>query len=259
MIVLFIVLKPFVISDYEKAKSADFLYSLSNNNYDLKYLKTWLSYIVINYWDWTLLVLTTIPVMIIRRKYMLLFGYLVFLLGLIMMVNVSSYGFDLSRYKEQVNFSLMFISGFTFIYSVSLLNPSFFKYILLTLISFIFIFRFYSIWDTGKQFTNRLDEMKEIIDLSQEREGTKFVVNQEELIYDANWSYPIESLIFSSIHNKKCVSIIIDDDYYFSNNNETIKPSEYMFRRWEIYDLSLLNANYFNLHHSEYVRIEIEK
>ena len=131
MIVLFIVLKPFVISDYEKAKSADFLYSLSNNNYDLKYLKTWLSYIVINYWDWTLLVLTTIPVMIIRRKYMLLFGYLVFLLGLIMMVNVSSYGFDLSRYKEQVNFSLMFISGFTFIYSVSLLNPSFFKYIFL--------------------------------------------------------------------------------------------------------------------------------
>ncbi|RYM33988.1 hypothetical protein ERX46_08460 [Brumimicrobium glaciale] len=259
MIVLFIVLKPFVISDYEKAKSADFLSSLSNNVYDFKYLKSWLSYIAINYWDWALLVFSTITVMILKRKYMLLLGYTLFLIGLIIMVNVSSYGFGLSRYKEQVNFSLMFISGFTFVYCISLFSTNFYKYTLLGLISVVFMFRFYSIWDTGKQFTYRLDEMKNIIDISQERDGTKFIVNQEKLMYDANWSYPVESLIFSSIHNEKCVSIVIDDDYYFSNNNNIIKPTEYMFRRWEIYDLSNLNANYFNLDESEYTRIEIRE
>lgn len=257
MIVLFILLKPLVISEYEKAKSADFLYNLTNNNYDFKYFKSWLAYIAANYWDWAILAFVTALIMLIKKKYLILLGYLISLLGLIFMVNISSYGFDLSRYKEQINFSLMFLSGFTFVYSIGLLHPNFFKYTLLALISFVFIFRIHSIWEGGKQFTYRLDEMKKIIDIAQEREGTKFVVNQDDLIYDANWSYPVESLIFSSIHNKKCVSIVIDDDYYFSENNEKIKPSEYIFRRWEIYDLSRLNAKYFKLVQSEYSRIEI--
>lgn len=132
------------------------------------------------------------------------------------------------------------------------------KYSFLSLISIVFLFRIQSIWEGGKQFTYRLDEMKEIIDLTQDKKGTKFVVDQDNLIYDANWSYPVESLIFSSIHNEKCVSIITDDDYYFSENNEKILPSEYMFRRWEIYDLSNLNSNYFKLDDSEFSRVEIE-
>ncbi|PWH85233.1 hypothetical protein [Brumimicrobium oceani] len=258
LIVLFVLLKPLVISEYEKGKSADFLNNLVNNNYDFNYLKSWFSYIFKNYWDWAILVLSTIGILIFKKKYLFLLGYSLFLIGLIAMVNISSYGFDLSRYKEQINFSLMFLAGFTFVYCISLLNIRILKYSFLSLISIVFLFRIQSIWEGGKQFTYRLDEMKEIMDVVQDKKGTKFVVNQDDLIYDANWSYPVESLIFSSIHNEKCVSIIVDDDYYFSENNEKILPSEYMFRRWEIYDLSKLNPNYFKLDDSEYSRIEIE-
>lgn len=258
LIVLFVLLKPLVISEYEKGKSADFLNNLVNNVYDFNYFKLWLSYITNNYWDWAILVLSTIGIMIFKKKYLFLLGYSLFLLGLIAMVNVSSYGFDLSRYKEQVNFSLMFLAGFTFVYCISLLNTNLLKYSFLSLISVVFLFRIQSIWEGGKQFTYRIDEMKKIIDIAQDKEGTKFVVNQDDLVYDANWSYPVESLIFSSIHNKKCVSIVVNDDYYFSDNNEKIKPSEYMFRRWEIYDLSRLNTKYFELDNSEYSRIEVE-
>ena len=257
LVLLFIVVKPFFISDYEKGKSADFLINLEHNVYDFEYLKLWLKYIVTNYWDWALLVLLTGGLMLFKKKYLLFFSYTFFLIILIMMVNVSSYGFDLSRYKEQVNFSLMFLAGFTFVYSFRLLCGNTTKYILLALISVIFIFRLQSIWNEGKQFSERLVEMKSIIDRTQEEEGTKFVINQDELEYDANWSYPLETLIYSSIYNDKCVTIAIDDDYYFEENNEKLKSSEYMFRRWEIYDLSRLNSKFFELDNSEYSRMKI--
>lgn len=257
LIILFVLLKPLVISDYESAKSADFLNNLMNNNYDFEYLQAWLKFIAVNYWDWAILVAATLIIFLFKKKYLQLLGYSVFLLGLIAMVNVSSYGFELSRYKEQVNFSLLFFAGFTFVYCLTLISSSIFKYTLLATLSVVFLFRLYAIKEEGKQFTYRLDEMKTIIDKAQGQEGTKFVINQDHLKYDANWSYPVESLIFSTVHNEKCVSILTDDDYYFSNNNENIKPSEYMFRRWEIYDLSRLNKRYFNLDNSEYKRIDI--
>lgn len=258
LIALIIVFKSFVISDYEKTKTSDFLYSLSHNVYDFGYLKSWLSFILINYWDWALLVLTTIVLMIIKKRYLVLLGYSIFLIGLIVMVNVSSYGFDLSRYKEQVNFSLMFLAGFTFIYFVSLLSNRVYKYALLGLLSTVFIFRFYTILEYGKQYTSRIEEMKKIIAATQKKKGTKFIIDQEALVFDANWSYPVESLIFSSIHYNKCVSIVTKDDFYFSQNNEKIKSSEYLFRRWEMYNLSRLNPRYFKLDHSQYSSLSIE-
>lgn len=257
LIVLFFVFKSLVISDYEKSKTTAFIYSLNNNIYDLEYIKSWISFVAINYWDWVLLVLSIVVMLLIKNKYLLLLGYSIFLIGLIVMVNISAYGFDLSRYKEQVNFSLMFLSGFTFVYCISLLSHTFFKYTLIALISMVFVFRLYTIWDTGKQFSFRLAEMKELIDVAQGKESTKFIVNQEELMYDTNWSYPIESLIFSSIHHEKCVSVVTDDDYYFSKNNEKTKASEYLFRRWEVYDVSRLNPKYFSLDRSKYKRIEV--
>jgi hypothetical protein len=256
LIVLFIIFKTFIISEYEKSKTTDFIYSLSHNVYDLEYIKSWLSFIAINYWDWALLVLTTILILIIKKKYLPLLGYSVFLIGLIIMVNVSAYGFDLSRYKEQVNFSLMFLTGFTFIYAFSVLRIGFYKYTLLALISAIFFFRFYTIWDYGKQYSSRLAEMKRIIELAQNKEGTKFIVDQEELHYDANWSYPVESIIFSSIYQEKCISVVTEDDFYFLKNNEKIQSSEYLFRRWEIYNTSRLNKKYFYLDDSQYTSID---
>lgn len=253
LIALFMLLKPLVISSYEKEKTSYFLYSLSHNTYDFNYLKLWLNYIYTHYWDWALLVFLIISTMLYKKKYLLFTGFLVSLLGLIVMVNVSDYGFDVSRYKEQVNFSLMFITGFTFVYCLSILSPSVYKYSLLAIVSLVFIFRLYSIKEEGRQFTDRLDEMKQIMNKAQETEGTKFVINSEELKYDPNWSYPVESLIFSAIHNKKCVSIVTEDDYYFEENNEKIKPSQYLFRRWEVYGLTRLNERYFGLDDSEYI------
>ncbi|PHR49922.1 MAG: hypothetical protein COA32_01965 [Fluviicola sp.] len=258
LIVLFVVFKFSIISDYEKSKTTDFLYSLRHNVYDFAYLKSWLSFILSYYWDWATLILITVVLMILKKKYLVLLGYSVFLIGLIIMVNVSSYGFDLSRYKEQVNFSLMFLAGFTLIYFVSLLSRSIYKYILIVLVSTIFIFRFCTIWKYGKQYSSRLGEMKEIIATTQKKEGTKFIIDQKGLVFDANWSYPIESLIFSSIHQEKCASIVTEDDFYFLKNNEKIKPSEYLFRRWEVYDISRLNPRYFKLSLSKYSSIDIQ-
>jgi hypothetical protein len=41
--------------------------------------------------------------------------------------------------------------------------------------------------------------MKNIIAFAQEKEGTKFIVNQKELDYNTNCSYPIESLILNKM------------------------------------------------------------
>lgn len=259
LIGLFIVFKSYIISDYEKSKTTDFLYGLSHNEYDFTYLKNWLTFILNNYWDWAILVLITIVLLILKKKYLILLGYSVFLIGIIIMVNVSSYGFDLSRYKEQVNFSLMFLVGFTLIYFISILSGSIYKYSLIAVVSVIFIFRFYTIWEYGKQYSSRLGEMKEIIAKAQKKEGTKFIVNQKNLAFDANWSYPVESLIFSSIHQEKCVSIATEDDFYYLENHEKTKPSDYLFRRWEIYDLSRLNRRYFKLDNSKYSSLDIQE
>ena len=256
LIILFICFKTLIISDYEKSKTSDFIFGLKNNVYDFEYIKIWFSFIFVHYWDWVVLVLTSFILLLIKRKFLHLLGFSIFLFGLALMVNVSSYGFDLSRYKEQVNFSLMFLVGFTFIYCVTILKRNRMKYVLIALISVVFMFRFYSIWEYGKQYSSRLGEMKKLIANAQKVEGTKFIVDHKDLVYDANWSYPIETLIFSSIHYNKCVSIITDDDYYFEKNNEKVKSSDYLFRRWEIYPLSQLNPSYFRLDSSKYKALE---
>ena len=71
--------------------------------------------------------------------------------------------------------------------------------------------------------------------------------------HSTNWSYPIESMLISSIAgNKNTVNLATDEDYYYQDNNENLDSIKYILRKWEIMLISQLNTSYFKLDSSQY-------
>ena len=77
---------------------------------------------------------------------------------------------------------------------------------------------------------------------------SKFVIDESNLKYDPNWSYPIETMLLSSYESsQKTITICTDQDINFRQNISKLLPHQYLFRRWEIYNVEKLNKKYYKL------------
>lgn len=252
----FSVYKKFHISEYEQGKMDGFIDGLKNYSPDLSYLQNLSSFLTTYYIE--LLVLATISfgLLLWQKNYWRLFIYSSSFTVLLIMITIAYRGFEPSRYQEQVYFPISFVVAWVFVESSNSVSSKRIKAALLAIGLGVFVIRTIGINEEAKWFTNRQNELRSLVSLTQEKAGTKFFIHESVLNHDPNWSYSIESLILSSIEFDKTVTICTNVDIEHGNNATSLLPNQFLFRRWELYDQSVLNPTYFRLDNSDYQRLQ---
>lgn len=239
-------------SEYESGIINQFHYSIKNKELNLSYFTSLISFLTAAHWKGFFLFLITVALLIIKKNFKLLIIFIFFFFGILLIATNLSSSFSPSRYNEQVYFPLWFLVIFTLIKGVLAGQNSPLKISLLSLGSVVGIISIINI----SFFSDRLKEMHVLMEEAYEMEGDKFFILAKDLKYDANWSYPIETLLFSSVKNKgQSITLCTDDDLYFNDNLEKVQPQEFIFRRWDIKSIDELNKKYFNLSEGDYKKI----
>jgi hypothetical protein len=241
------------ISEYEQGKIDAFISGLESYSPTWDYLQNLSRFMATTYPELLVLSLIGMALFAYNRRWTILLLYMSSMVILTVMITVTYVGFEPSRYQEQVYFPLSFVVVYVFCSSVLLVNSNKLRSAFIALGILVLASRTVGIVQAGEWFTDRQQEMKRFIARAQDLPGTKFAVHEGLLTHDANWSYPIESLLISAAdENLKTVSICTDMDLEYNNNGENLKQDEFVFRRYEIFQLSHLNHRYFKLDTTNY-------
>ncbi|MCB9185984.1 MAG: hypothetical protein H6601_04485 [Flavobacteriales bacterium] len=251
-IIAVLIFKKFNISEYEQGKIDWFINGLHNFTFSAEYLNNLSSFLSAHYVDFLLIMALNLALIVYSRKWMILAVFIGSVVILTVMVTISDPWFQASRYQEQVYFPLMFLAAYFLVKYGFASNHNWLKHGAVALVSVTFLIRIIGIQEKSEWFTGRLNELRGHIQLAQELEGTKFIVNEAKLEFEPNWSYPIESLIISASEFEKTVTICTDADISYDDNRTKLLPNQFLFRRWEVHELSELNPAYFELDSSEY-------
>ncbi len=158
---------------------------------------------------------------------------------------------DTSRYIEQVMFPYVPIIFIPLIYGFSSKGRQGRHNLAVFLISAVVVYRLGLIYWSSEIFVKRTAQMEQLIETARQKGGSKFVVSEEIVDHkytQFNWSYPIETLLLSAIDgNDLTVTIVPEEDFNFENNGGKVKANQFIFRKWDIKDISWLNKKYFNL------------
>jgi len=242
------IFKKFTASEYEQGKTNAFINNLLLANYDFTYFRLLSNFLIKYYIELIIIELITLTFLVFSKDFLKLAIIILATIGTLAIINISFYGFEHSRYQEQVYFSLSFIVAYPFVIYLVKNKKQSFKLLFSGLAIIIISIRIIGIWIDGNNFTNRVTEVKSIVEQVVDKPGNKFVVKKDSLVYNPNWSYPIESMLFSSYGpNKNTITICTDEDINYNDNISNILPSQYLFRRWEIFNVVTLNSKYFKL------------
>ena len=242
-------------SDYEQGKVNWHLNYTENKLYlnllSPEYLQK-LGFFLLRFYTEVLLLWIIGILMLLRKKafikaLMVIFAFT----GYVAMVNAAYNGTEYSRYIEQVYFPLAFIALVPVVYSYPRsARPGLNNIVFLSLAGLI-LFRIVMIYNASKPFILRTHQMENMIASARQMSGSKFIAseNQFERPYSiTDWSYPLESLLLSACDGKySAVTIAPQADIKFNQNYKLLRPYNLLFRKWEIYNYSWLNNDYFML------------
>lgn len=250
---IILIYKKYNISEYELGKTQAILNNFKHNKYDWDYVFSLIKFLFSQYYIMVALFCIAIVNLIMSKKTIhLSIVVLLFILSLVL-INLSLYGFEVSRYQEQVYFPLSFIVSYALIHHLKEVKRKAILQIFLFIIALSLTLGIQKIWNRNDFFSKRVNEMSQYIKIASGNNHSKFFIDENLLQYDPNWSYAIETMLFSSMKSAhKTISICTQEDYFYNQNNEKIKVGEFLFRRWEIYSLEILNKNYFNLDSGNY-------
>lgn len=254
------IFKSYTATAYEIGKSNAFMDTLKQATYDVHYLSQLHVFLYTYYADLLLLLLASLGLLLYSKRFLhalfLLLGF-VFMLA---MANISSYGFEHTRYQEQVYFPLVVLVTFVFATQVLALQIKH-KTILISLLVLIcIVVRLLVFIPESNRFVARIALMKTHIAHAHKYNLTKVIITPEMGTapngIETNWSYSMESLLLSSIA-PKTVSICTTEDLDFAQN-KNINPNQFILRRWDVFADNELNNKYFNLPDSNYVALPKE-
>lgn len=234
--------------EYDQGRINVFMNNLKNAHYDIHYIKSLLNFLIKYYKELIFVELLTLTLLIISKEYLKTALVGLAFLGSLALINLVNYGFGHSRYQEQVYFLLSFIVAYPFVLYEINRKSDVFKAVSFSVALIVICLRIYGISCDSETFIKRVEEIKSNIERVRPMAGTKFMIDESNLKYDANWSYPIETMFFSSYEsNQKTVTICTDRDINFNQNKSKLLPDQYLFRRWEIFNVETLNEKYFML------------
>jgi hypothetical protein len=252
------VFKQYNITPYEISKMDEFKQALYAWDFDLQYVRELFRFLFRYYLETLFIFAVSVSFFIYRKKYLLCFLIIAAFTGMLLIVNLANHGFVQTRYQEQVYFPLTFIAAFPFcMYVMRNASTEVKKYMyFLTLL--IILYRLSLIHNDAARFTERTLQMKRLIAHSRSLGGSKFSVGVPNVNhpYSASpyWSYPVETMFLSSMKDQQhSITICTSEDMNFNGNHAKLTEEQYLFRRWEIYDISTLNQNYFRINRGAYI------
>ena len=260
LIILVMIYKNHTANDYERGKTNNIIYQLHNGIYNWDYIKSLLHFLFKYYKDLLVLGISTIIYFVLRKEYIkgiLSIGIYLFFIAL---VNLAYYGFEHSRYQEQVYFPLAFIVSFIFVFiainNFSLRNTL----VIYCFLAVLVIFRLIWISVAAVDFTYRITTAEKLIEKCQSLKGNKFVIKEKDIVPEkgigTNWSYPMETMLLSKINPRnKTVTVCTEDDMLTNDNRSKLRPENYLMRSWDIRDDASVNQKYFHLNDGEYITI----
>jgi hypothetical protein len=254
------IFKSYTATAYEIGKSQAFMDTLKHATYDKNYLNQLHVFLHTYYADLLLLLFVSLGLLLYSKRFLHALFLLLGFIFMLAMANISSYGFEHTRYQEQVYFPLVVVVSFVFATQVLSLE---FKYknTLISLLLLICIALRLSVFTPeSKRFTARIALMKTNIEVAQKHNLTKVIITPEMGTasggIETNWSYSIESLLLSSITNNT-VSICTTEDLDFAQNKH-INPNQFILRRWDVLANKELNSQYFYLPNCSYENLPTE-
>ncbi len=163
----------------------------------------------------------------------------------------SVYSLDRSRYMEQVLFPFVPLVFIPLIYGFPKEPRPGLQNISILLISGLIAYRLFMIYNGSSLFVARVNQMEHLIESARQKGGSKFIVSESNIdkgYTQLNWSYPLETMMLSSLKGSDLtVTIVPKEDYYYEGNDRKMGPKDFLFRRWEIKDHDWLNPTYFHL------------
>ncbi|MCB9261217.1 MAG: hypothetical protein H6607_02420 [Flavobacteriales bacterium] len=241
-------------SHYEMAKTQSFLNNLSIRHFSGKALTSWGVFLMKNYSFPLAIFAWIVYVMLQKKKIVLAWVYMIGVLSFLAMAHISHPELIHTRYQEQVYFAFCFAVG----WAAVLIWPHIKSTTKNTFIFAIFSVGIVSILWASKTFVGRTKEMNSLVERSLENPAqSKWVVNQNQLMYETNWSYPIETMLYSSAIKKKTITICTLEDVEYNENGKKLVDDNYLFRKWELYDQKSLNREYFELSQQPYKPISL--
>ena len=245
VLVIFAALKSTMASTYESDKTAYFISNLTGGFYAQDfYEKAWRFYLN-NYW-WHLPLL--LGAMALHKIWQASLMFAVYL-GLLIIIHFSFTGLSVDRYQQQVYFPATALLLLFLAFSST--QRSWGKGLALGFVLFLNIYAGWQIWQTAPIYQQRTNEIQTVVKEAQNRPDQKFIVAEANLKNPPNWSYPLESMIFSS-REGLTQSIVTDLDYKEASAKFEIDQGKFIFRRWEVYPLERLNPRYWQLETGRY-------
>lgn len=263
LIIIVIIYKNYTATEYEQGKTKNFIYQLQHGIYNWDYYKKLLQFLVQYYKDLIALTIITLIFFFTKKQFIkAVLSILVFIFFLAL-INFTYYGFEHSRYQEQVYFPLCFIIAFIFVYYVmdNLIPQK--KYVIYSFLSMLVIWRLLEIKSSAVNFAYRINTMERLIARCQKLNGNKFIVSEKEIVPEngigANWSYTMETMLLSSINpNQKTITICTEEDMIYNDNKSKLQRDNYLMRMWDIRKDNSINPTYFHLEDGEYIHLQKE-
>ncbi len=254
------IFKSYTATAYEIGKSQAFMDTLRHATYDKNYLNQLHVFLHIYYADLLLLLLASLGLLLYRKQFWTAIFLFLGFVGMLAMANISNYGFEHTRYQEQVYFPLVVMGSFVFATQVLSLEFKYKSAFVGLILLACAVLRLNIFIPESKRFTERIALMKTHIEVAQKHNLTKVIITPEMGTVpngiETNWSYSIESLLLSSI-DKKTVSICTTEDVDFADNKH-INSNQFILRRWDVMTDKELNSQYFNLPNISYVNLPTE-
>lgn len=255
-----LLLKYFNASEYESGKTAVIISRFSEGKYNLAWLGNMLAFAFNNFLPVFLLAAGVWMAMIFNKSIKEAIICFAFFLIIFFLSALNTDSTIMSRYLEQVWFPL------TVAALLPLLIVEYFgrieklKSLMIVVFVLFFVFRVNLIREEGSRYRQRKEIMMRMISEARQLNGQHFVINEKDLEIEGvpgpNWSYPIESLLFSAESGPdSALTICTTEDYYFNDVYRELNGANYIFWRIGTEPHKGLNEKYFRLQNGEYLQL----
>ena len=262
LLIVCIIFKTLTFSEYEGGKLGFMLNPDQNHMYEnlwnKKYMEDVFGIFVENYKVLFLFLLLATSAILLRRRYKTLLLTYFCAGGLIVLVNATNYAREYTRYNESLYYPVVGLLTMVFMLEFYRILPDKTRMVSFAALICISLVYLNGIRNNGEYLKLRTFQIEEIIRVSRESELKKSMVRMENAERDRwflNWSYPIETLLLSSLSGPgQTVSVMSDEDFNYRDTTIELTPQRFMLRRWEIREDNDL-LPFFNMKTGEYVAL----
>jgi hypothetical protein len=159
---------------------------------------------------------------------------------------------DADHAMERTYLPLAFFCGLPFLHDV-LLNANFnaIRSFRIPVLAVVAVWGFYNIASAGEKFHNRILELKGYLAQAEKREGSKFIVNAEDInlsSFEVRYFVATESLILSSLDGPENSKTIFINENLVEPDRLNEKSDLFLFTDYYLYRSDTeLNPRYFKL------------